>query len=402
MFARSRSAATHDRTASATSCPTPNPDNKSWSFSALIIALVLTIALAASLLLSGCSSQDSAKSQSDEGATQTITDMRGRSVEVPTDPERIVAIGGAQRLVCYLQAQDRIVGVEASDTQDNPSCAYRHVFHELFASLPVVGDGGSSGINVNEEALMQTDAQLVVCDGLSADEADNLQQKTGIPFVCLEQPDSIFSVEYFNNIELLGKVLEKQDRASDVIAYIKGIEDDIERRSAASTYANKVSAYAAGISFRGGRGFDGTEANFQPFVVCDVANIADDRGSNGAFTIDLEAVSVAQPDFIFVECNNLPLISENYANNPAYFDALRAVQSENTYTIISYRFYSTNVELALANCYQVGSAVYPDTFEGIDPTTKLDEISEFFLGAPLSEDLAAQGSVFAKIDLTNL
>lgn len=369
----------------------------------LALAFAAALMLAASLLFTGCSPQGgTSQSQDGEGATQTVTDMRGRTVEVPTDPQRIVAIGGALRPVCYLQAQDRVVGVEASEAEDIPSCAYRHVFHELFASLPVVGDGGSSGIAVNEEALMQTDAQLVICDGLSADEADNLQQKTSIPVVCLEQPDDVFGLDYYNNLEFLGKVLGAEDRATEVIAYIKDVESDLQQRSAASANANDVTAYAAGISFRGGRGFDGTEANFQPFVVCDVTNIADGHGSDGAFTIDLETVSSAQPDFIFFECNNLGLIAENIAGNPGYFNALNAVQADKTYTLISYRFYSTNVELALANCYQVGAAVYPDTFGDVDPTTKLDEISEFFLGAPLSADLAAQGGVFERIDIASL
>ena len=94
------------------------------------------------------------------------------------------------------------------------------------------------------------------------------------------------------------------------------------------------------------------------------------------------------------------MVQEGYANNPQYFDSLNAVQQGNTYTLISYRFYSTNVELALANCYQVGSVMYPDAFADVDATEKLDEISEFFLGASLSSDLAAEGCEFKQVDIT--
>ena len=265
--------------------------------------------------------------------------------------------------------------------------------------MPVIGDGGSSGVTINEEALMEAAPQLVICDSLSADEADNLQQKTGIPFVCLDQPETVFDDKYYNNLELLGKVLGKEERAAEVVNYIKEVDNDLEQRSAASENADNNTAYAAGISFRGGHGFDGTEANFQPFVACNIDNVADGHGSDGAFTIDLETVSAAQPDYIFMECGNLPLIKENYSTNPAYYQALKAVQDGHTYSLISYRFYSTNVELALANCYQVGAMVYPDSFSDVNPTDKLDEISEFFLGEKLSSDLAAEGYKFEQLNI---
>ena len=369
--------------------------SKLWlRLSVCICAIALTFAAA---MLTGCSSNESSSSSNAEA--QTITDMRGRSVEVPANLERIVAVGCALRPVCYLQAEDMVVGVEASEQEDNVSCAYRHVNHDLFASLPVIGDGGSSGVTINEEALMEAAPQLVICDSLSADEADNLQQKTGIPFVCLDQPETVFDDKYYNNLELLGKVLGKEERAADVVNYIKEVDNDLEQRSAASENADNNTAYAAGISFRGGHGFDGTEANFQPFVACNIDNVADGHGSDGAFPIDLETVSAAQPDYIFMECGNLPLIKENYNTNPAYYQALKAVQDGHTYSLISYRFYSTNVELALANCYQVGAMVYPDSFSDVNPTDKLDEISEFFLGEKLSSDLAAEGYKFEQLNI---
>ena len=369
--------------------------SKLWLCLGVCICAIALIFAAAMLI--GCSSNESNSSSNAEA--QTITDMRGRSVEIPANLERIVAVGCALRPVCYLQAEDIVVGVEASEQEDNVSCAYRHVNHDLFASLPVIGDGGSSGVTINEEALMEAAPQLVICDSLSADEADNLQQKTGIPFVCLDQPETVFDDKYYNNLELLGKVLGKEERAAEVVNYIKEVDNDLEQRSAASENADNNTAYAAGINFRGGHGFNGTEANFQPFIACNIDNVADSHGSDGAFTIDLETVSAAQPDYIFMECGNLPLIKENYNTNPAYYQALKAVQDGHTYSLISYRFYSTNVELALANCYQVGAMVYPDSFSDVNPTDKLDEISEFFLGEKLSSDLDAEGYKFEQLNI---
>jgi iron complex transport system substrate-binding protein len=48
--------------------------------------------------------------------TLTVTDLLGRAVVVPADPKRVVAVSsGAARLLCYLEAADRLVGIESFD-----------------------------------------------------------------------------------------------------------------------------------------------------------------------------------------------------------------------------------------------------------------------------------------------
>ena len=130
-----------------------------------------------------------------------------------------------------------------------------------------------------------------------------------------------------------------------------------------------------------------------------VTNIADATAAPGCFDIDLEAVSAAQPDYIFVESGNLALVKDDVAANPAYFQNLKAVQNGNVYGLISFRYYATNIELALANCYQVAAVCYPEQFKDVDPAKKMDEITTFFLGAPLYEALVAEGGTFGKIEL---
>ncbi len=372
----------------------------------LALLTVLCAAVLGLCVLTSCSdgshSHSSTSASADsKTATQTITDMRGRSVEIPTDVDKVIGIGCALRPICYMGAVDKVVGVEASEHTDNINCAYRHVNHSTFEKLPIIGDGGSKGVTPNEEAIIKVAPQVIICDNLSADEADALQSKVGIPVVCLDQPETFFGEDYQKNLTLLGTVFNNEKRARELIAYINDIGADLTNRAARSS-AQNTTAYAAGISFRGGHGFDGTEASFPPFAACNIRNIADVEGAKGPYSIDLEAVSSAQPEYIFIESGNLSLVADDYANNPAYFNALTAVQKGNTHSLISYRFYSTNVELALANCYQVGKVVYPDAFQDVDATKKLDEIAQFFIGSPLSADLASVGCAFRQVDLAAL
>ncbi|WP_418830547.1 ABC transporter substrate-binding protein [Paraeggerthella sp.] len=370
-----------------------------------LIAAVLLAAAISILCLGGCGAGQTESAQQDPPATSqtvTVTDMLGRSVEVPAEAQRLIGIGSSSlRLISYLNAADKVVGVEQSELKDNVTCSYRHVNHETFKNLPVIGDGGSKGTTPNEEAIMQA-APDVVFASIDKDAADALQERTGVPVVCLTLSNVVFDQAFYDNVNLVGGIVGKQERAADIVRYMEDTRADLEKRTASLPADQVKTAYAAGISFRGGHGFAGTEANFPPFQATNVKNVADVNGASGAFDIDLEAISSAQPDYVFVESGNLPLVKEDYEANPPYFSALKAVQDGKVSTLIAYRFYATNIELALANCYQVGATVYPAQFADIDPTQKLDEITEFFLGARLSSDLAAEGCEFKQIDLASL
>ena len=325
--------------------------------------------------------------------------MVGRTVDVPLKPQKIIGVGSSSlRIISYLQAVDQVVGVEQAEHEDTVTCTYRHVNHDAFTKLPVIGEGGSKGVTPNEEAIIAAAPDVIIAS-IDKDSADSLQAKTGIPVVCITLSDIVFDQVFYDNIEMVGKVLDRDARAADIVKYMKDTEADLQKRTAD---VEARTAYAAGISFRGGHGFAGTEAGFPPFAICKVTNIADVDGATGAFDIDLEAVSSANPDYVFVESGNIGLVKEDVDANPDYFNNLKAVQDGNVYSLVSYRFYATNVDLALANCYQVGCSVYPEAFSDVDPTQKLDEITTFFLGAPLSADLAAQGCAFQKYDLLNL
>lgn len=369
-------------------------------------AFLGTVAVA---VAAGALTHNVVPAMADAADTKTIVDMRGREVQIPTKVERFIAIGCAQRFACYLGAADRLIGVEESDQTDRVACTYRHVYHDILAELPITGDGGSNGALVNEEAILAADPQMILCDSIDADSCDQLQKRTGIPVVALDQPESVFNDFYYQNMMVAGEALGVPERAQELVEFIKGVETDIADRLKDAD--KNITAYVCGISYRGGHGFDGTEAMFPPFKVCGVTNIADGEGLDGPYTIDVEAVITAQPDFIFIECSNLGLVKEDYEKSPAVYDALDAVANGNTYTLISHRFYSTNVELALANCYQVAAVLFPEELQDVDPVQKLDEICQFMLDAEccdffkshkMSEDLAAEGYFFGQVDVANL
>jgi iron complex transport system substrate-binding protein len=73
--------------------------------------------------------------------------------------------------------------------------------------------------------------------------------------------------------------------------------------------------------------------------------------------------------------------------NLDFYNSLNAFKNENVYLQMPYNFYSTNLEVALANAYFCGVIVYPDLFSDINIETKVNEISQFFLNIDINDIL---------------
>lgn len=378
--------------------------------SAILATCLISVLAVSAFAFAGCSSQGAASSSAAASSaaassasaskaaadTRQITDVLGRTVDIPKEPESVIGIGASSlRAICYMGQQDKVVGVELSEQEDSVTCTYRHVNVDKFKDLPVIGEGGSKGVTPNEEAIISANPDVVIAS-IDKDTADALQQKINIPVVCIAFDDKVFDQNIYDNLTVVGDVLNCGDRANEVIAFIQDAQADLQKRVEGQ---DSHTAYAAGVSFRGGHGFAGTEAVFAPFNSVNLTNIVDGEGVSGCFDVDLEKVSSAQPDYIFVETSNMDLVKEDVNNNLDYFKNLTAVQNNNVYSLVSYRFYQTNLDLAIANCYQVGKCAYPEQFEDIDPTQKLGEITEFFLGKDISADLTAGGYEFKQVDL---
>ncbi len=146
--------------------------------------------------------------------TARITDALGRSVWVPEDIKYVICSGsGCLRLLTYLNAQDRIVAVDDME----------------------------------------------------------LQQKTGIPVVALAYGGlGGYRADLDQSLRIMGKILEKTDRAEAVIAYFDHLMIDLKNRTASVAGDRKVSCYVGGIAYKGPHGFLSTEPAYPVMAVAPV------------------------------------------------------------------------------------------------------------------------------------
>ncbi len=339
---------------------------------------------------------ETAKADTDAAGTRLITDSEGREVEIPEKVESIVCLNvGALRYTCYMQAQDLVIGVEDYEKEQSISRGYNYVNFELFQDLPVVGNNGEH----YPEEIISADPDVIVMSAYDDSDADSLQEKTGIPVVVVPGSDSMMDEGAYETFRIMGELYGKEDRAQELIDYMDSIKEDLETRTADVAEEDKLTAYVAGVSYKGVHGFEGTEAGYGPFAAINAKNLADETGQTGPFDIDLEQVLAWDPDVIFVDFNGLDLVNEDYASNPEYYEQLTAVQEGRVYSQISFRSSASNLDTALADTYYAASVLYPEQFADVDPEEKAAEIFEMLLGENFYEDLKANGYEFRQITI---
>ena len=355
-----------------------------------IAAVCLTIALCIGML-AGCGvGQEKGKNE------RVITDGAGRQVEVPEKVESVVCVGvGALRYSCYVGAADLVIGVEDYEVKPGMTRLYNYVNFDKFKDLPVIGTNGEP----YTEEIINLAPDVIVMSKSASVEADDLQAKTGTPVVVVPGSDTALGQDAYDTIRILGELYDLQTRATELAAYLEGIQQDLDGRTKDIPDSQKPSVYVGGVSFKGHHGFEGTEAGYGPFALIHANNLADTTGQNGAFNIDLEQVLSWDPDIIFVDFNGMSLINEDYAKNPDYYHSLTAVQEGKVYSQISFRSSASNLETALADAYYAACVIYPEQFRDVDPVAKAGEIFEKLLGANPYADLKEAGYEFRPITI---
>jgi len=344
------------------------------------------IAAAVVMVLTACSSTSTktdkpAENTVQETATKKVTDILGREVEVPSEVNSIIALGaGGLRMICYAEQQDKVIGVEESEQDQTLAKGYNYVNYESFKDLPIVGTGGAGGYEAYEEEIIKI-APDVIFAAYPKDLADDLQNKTGIPVVVIMYDGGMFDGKLYQSMELIGNVLNCQDRCTEVVNALKDWQEDLASRTANIPDDSKPNAFTGACSFSGGHGIEGTYAQFPPFTAIGAKNVADGLSETPkGIVVDLEQITVWDPEYIFLDPNNMELVNENYAVNANFYDSLSAVKNGKVYSQVAYNWYTTNIETAVVDSYYAGVVMFPDKFDDVDIKTLANNVYTTLLG----------------------
>lgn len=376
---------------------------------AALLALVMLFAMAVSA------------SAENTPETRIVTDVWNREVEIPYEVKTIVCLGSmGPRFAAYLDVVDMMVGAEDSDIEKmSVRYDYSPVYHEQLKELPSVGAGGGSGDNNGyAEAIIQAQPDVIIA-GFNEDAADELQAQTGIPVVSVRYRTQGFIDEGFHRaMRVFAEVVGAQERCEQVLAYVDACKADLNDRTKDIPDSDKLRAYTGAVTFNGRHGFAFTYVNFPAFTAVNALNVADvlleERTGeaaaeaaasgkayigNDGFEVDLEQIIAWDPDIIFLDPGNMDLVNDEYANNPGFFDSLRAVQEGQVYTMPSTNAAGPNVTYLLINAYYAGLTLYPEQFSDVRLEDKAAEIMEMMLGENFFDQMVEGGLYYGTITI---
>ncbi len=347
-----------------------------------IFALLLAATLCC--LLAGCAPKSG---ESADAAVRVVTDCLGRRVALPAEASRVVCLGaGALRLYCYVGEIEDLVGVEACEKGFLFSYRpYQDAHRELFRALPTIGSGGPGG-TLDPEALLACRPDVIFSTFYSSPgEMEKLQRDTGIPVVVLHYgTQEVFDPMVDRSLEILGTALDRQARATKVREYIRGLQADLERRTVTLPDTERPRVYLAGHPRFGLQGFGSTLAHSTLLQAIHANNAVDELpGGAGPRRLTLEEVLALDPQVVFLDDSATPIVQDEFRKRPEVFRLMTAVRTGRVHRILPYNAYYTNLEMAYADGYLMGKALYPDAFRDVDPRQKAAEIAEFLLGVPV-------------------
>lgn len=320
-----------------------------------------------------------------------INDLAGRKLNLPDKAERIIAVGpGALRLVVYLEADNKVVGIEEFEkrNQKRPYILAK----EKLLELPVIGPqfGGDA------ELIAAQSPDLIIASYLSKSEINNLQNKTQIPVVSINDgsPGSMTEKEFKTALNFLAKILDREKRAEELINFFN--QSKVELKSKIKNSKPNLRLYIGGIGNKGAQGISSTESNYPPFKYLGLKNIIEEKNKSN-FSISKERLLLEDPDIIFIDQGGLKLVEKDL--NREEFKYLKAYQKNNIYELLPYNHYTTNFATMLADSYYIAKILYPENFKDLDPRKKADHIYQKFVGDTVYNEMA---DIFGGFKIMNL
>ncbi len=307
-------------------------------------------------------------------AQETLVDSLGRRVAVPPRADRIISLDPeATRIIVALGAGDRLVGIDYFLRHHD------HIFRIIFpacADLPIVSNGGQ---DLNMELAVALRPDMVFVSPSEARSPEDISARLKAPVAALASAGS-FDV-LLAKIGFLGRMLGRRERAEELTSFFSSMADDIRKRTAGLTEAEKPRVY---LSFWGA--LEKTPVRYDPVDWAGGVNLgsslpASGLGSAGT-VVQLEKIMVWDPDIILVQGNYPPSerkVSVESVLGDRRLKLLGAVRRGNVHYTFGY-WYWWDPALVLVETLYLGRLFHPGLFQGTGLRLSAGAVFEKFYG----------------------
>lgn len=357
--------------------------------SLLAAALSVTVA-ACSSTGSSASSASSIKEEVNVPETVTVTDHADRTVEVPTNPEKVAILGIyplASMLSVYLNSAETIVAMEPASA----NAAKNSVLIDLYPEIGNITTDILSGEDLNIEALVALEPEVVYYN--AADKADlEKLENAGLTAVAFSPTKWKFDVieTYRQWIGLLDQIYPSSSKNAKLVdQYSTDIYNMIQETVAGVEQPQKILflyQYDENAMITSSSRFFG---EWWAKAAGGVNVASDVQAETANAKITMENVYEWNPDVIFITNFTKATPEDLYSNAIGTDDwsTVKAVQDHRVYKMPmgTYRTYTPSSDTPMTLLW-MAQAVYPELFADVDVRAEVKDYYSQLFGITLTDD----------------
>ncbi len=301
--------------------------------------------------------------------TRTITDMKGRLVEIPADPQSIVSVFPYVTFTLLaLGGNDMLVAVDTASAENSNLAT---VFPGV-EGKPAVG----SAFNINSESVLLADPDLVLTVNWDRD-PDKTQDMLQTPLLCVD-------LNYYKeSIEFIASIIGAQDKAQEFTAYYDEKIGYIAEKMTGIAEDEKLKVYiAAGGGLLSTYGAESTW--HYEIDDADGVNVGADITGGGSHDVSMEQVLVWNPDVIILDKSCPDSVSNLLSDS--LWESVEAVKNGSVYRApdgFLDTFGRPHMESALARVW-LANVLYPEEM-GLNIVAEAQAFYSTFYGIDLSD-----------------
>ena len=356
-----------------------------------LLAAALTVTVAAcSSTGSSASSASSIKEEVNVPETVTVTDHADRTVEVPTNHEKVAILGIyplASMLSVYLNSAETIVAMEPASA----NAAKNSVLIDLYPEIGNITTDILSGEDLNIEALVALEPEVVYYN--AADKADlEKLENAGLTAVAFSPTKWKFDVveTYRQWIGLLDQIYPSSSKNAKLVdQYSTDIYNMIQETVAGVEQPQKILflyQYDENAMITSSSRFFG---EWWAKAAGGVNVASDVQAETANAKITMENVYEWNPDVIFITNFTKATPEDLYSNAIGTDDwsTVKAVQDHRVYKMPmgTYRTYTPSSDTPMTLLW-MAQAVYPELFADVDVRAEVKDYYSQLFGITLTDD----------------
>ena len=319
----------------------------------------------------------------------TLLDMADRVVTVPRPIERVVTLmPPITRVVIGLGEADKLVGIGTWSHGYIPKSPAEAIgrglgpkWNEVVVGLHELPDVGTAW-EPSKELIVSLKPDVIIPYVSSPDLADTLQESTGIPVVVAYGGGGGIS-GMFEQIELIAKLLEKDEEAEDIISYFKEKLDKVTEVTSEIPDSEKPRVYA--VSGAQGVSEITKTCRYEPIDLAGGINVAEDYVIGSGSTVSKEQVILWNPDIILILDSQgcIPPIAvtiDDVLSDPD-LQTVNAVKNKRVYlTLGAFFLVGADHPRVIIETLMMAKYIHPEKFEDLDVEKEGNKLFERFYG----------------------